>query len=291
MADTTSRKFYRLYGLSDIFETYVINDITYYNTSVDGFLTSFSQEYLGKIDAHTILFITANPTDAGRKVVIRSQYKEYETDDDYQEHEFDRVLDEGDTMIWIRGALYGVSTNAVVGVAFDSDTQELVITFKDGTTSRISNGVLGLTAVHPIYIDSDNQIGVKGFYFDDDSNFVENQDNNSALAGVKNTHVEGVGNRSTADFQHIQGKYAKTDKNSIFIIGGGTKNNPYNLFVVGFDGVAHAISDITAGDENDQDNYYKLSDIHSVIDEDWVLGGDAFSENSFDNTDYDDSYN
>ena len=71
----------------------------------------------------------------------------------------------------------------------------------------------------------------------------------------------------------MQGKYSSIDNTAIFIIGGGEDEySRLNLFTVGFDGIAHILTDITAGEDKDNPDY-KLSDIHSVVESDWIFIG------------------
>lgn len=61
-------------------------------------------------------------------------------------------------------------------------------------------------------------------------------------------HVEGVGNISTGDYQHIQGKYNVADANKAFIIGNGTADNVRsNALTVDWSGNLAIAGDLTAG--------------------------------------------
>ena len=100
------RKFYRLSCLSDIFK---ITD-NVFETSVDGtggFTDSFYKEYQDKIDEHTLLYITATEEDAGKTIKLNSEYNGKTT-------VLTHVLRACDTLIWVRGKVYCISTKTVI---------------------------------------------------------------------------------------------------------------------------------------------------------------------------------
>lgn len=70
------------------------------------------------------------------------------------------------------------------------------------------------------------------------------------------SHIEGLGNISTGDYQHVQGKYNIADSTKAFIIGNGIKdgNNEItrsNALTVDWDGNTAIAGDLTVGAIND----------------------------------------
>ena len=62
------------------------------------------------------------------------------------------------------------------------------------------------------------------------------------------THVEGYGNISAADYQHVQGKYNAIDNTKAFIIGNGTADNSRsNALTVDWSGNTAIAGDLTTG--------------------------------------------
>jgi len=310
----TTRKFYKLNGLNGVFQLEDLNietdTIKVYNTTTSGLEPAEDLESIGikNIDEHTILFIIASKEDEGteeegyRYVNIGVLEQDEDSDSSSDEYEYEDAeeevpeeiqkrhrIKEGDTMIWSRGNLYCVTpTNSVTEIEF-TQNREFIITYSDGSKQTIEPGEsgLGYGAEYPIVIESEDDIPtikLKGLSIDSDKNFIENPDENYANYGVTNSHVEGTGNFSSANNQHVQGKFAALDTSAIFIIGNGNDdNNRKNIFTIGYDGKVYALTDVVCGPDKSNPDY-KLSDIHSVLNEDWCFVGDRYSS-------YDNSYN
>ena len=279
------RKFYRLSCLSDIFK---ITD-NVFETSVDGtggFTDSFYQEYKDKIDEHTLLYITATEADAGKTIKLNSEYNGKTT-------VLTHVLRACDTLIWVRGKVYCISTKTVISVVFNEKKSTIDVYYSDGTSESIkistSQGGSTYTAGKNVTISNDNVISVFGFYSDERNNFVENPDVNYALKSVSGSHVEGYHNISNTDYQHVSGKYAKLDSDKIFIVGFGIDDDYRdNLFTISKMGVVYVKNDVTCSGFSDEEPDYRLQDIHSCLDEDWVIIGS--DDNSFKDDNFNNSY-
>ena len=279
------RKFYRLSCLSDIFK---ITD-NVFETSVDGtggFTDSFYKEYKDKIDEHTLLYITATEEDAGKMIKLNSEYNGKTT-------VLTHMLRACDTLIWIRGKVYCISTKTVISVVFNEKKSTIDVYYSDGTSESIkistSSGGSTYTAGTNIIISNENVISALGYLFDERNNFVEYPDVNHALEAVTGTHVEGYHNISNTDYQHVSGKYAKLDSDKIFIVGFGKDDDHRdNLFTISKMGVVYVKNDVTCSGISDEEPDYRLQDIHSCFDEDCVII--CRDNNSFDDFDFDNSY-
>ena len=279
------RKFYRLSCLSDIFK---ITD-NVFETSVDGtggFTDSFYQEYKDKIDEHTLLYITATEADAGKTIMLNSEYNGKTT-------VLTHVLRACDTLIWVRGKVHCISTKTVISVVFNEKKSTLHVHYSDGTSESIkistSQGGSTYTAGKNVTISNDNVISVFGFYSDERNNFVENPDVNYALKSVSGSHVEGYHNISNTDYQHVSGKYAKLDSDKIFIVGfGKDDDNRDNVFTISKSGIVYVKNDVTCSGFSDEKPDYRLQDIHSCLDEAWVIIGS--DDNSFKDDNFNNSY-
>ena len=269
-----ARKFYKLDGLHNIFQLTTEGDKQVYDTSVAGFTPS--EEYgVSQVDEHTILFITCSTEDAGKYVRVFA--KDLSDPNDVQLTQLEHLISLGDTMIWSRGAVYCVTTQSVTGIYFEDNA--LHVQYSDGYEDTITQGALGYEGLEPIFIDTTGEgtfIGIHSHsYNTTDKNFIENpNDNNGVENGVTYAHVEGSNNTATASYQHIMGKYAESTADLIFAIGNGNQTGNttthYNVFSVSFDGIAHALADVTAGPDKSTP-LFKLSDIHSVLDDDWAV--------------------
>ena len=276
------RKFYRLSCLSDIFK---ITD-NVFETSVDGmggFTDSFYNEYKDKIDEHTLLYITATEEDAGKTIKLNSEYNGKNT-------VLTHVLRACDTLIWVRGKVYCISTKSVTSVVFNEKKSTIDVYYSDGTSESIkviSEKDSTYTAGTNIIISNDNVISVFGFYSDERNNFVENPKVNSAFKSVSGAHVEGYHNIANTNYQHVSGKYAKLDSDKIFIVGFGTDDDHRdNMFTISKTGIVYVKNDVTCSG-SDKEPDYRLQDIHSCFNDDWVVIG---HENSYDDFDFDKSY-
>lgn len=278
------RKFYRLSCLSDIFK---IKD-NVFETSVDGtggFTDSFYKEYKDKIDEHTLLYITATEADAGKTIKLNSEYNGKTT-------VLTHVLRACDTMVWVRGKVYCISTKTVISVVFNEKKSTIDVYYSDGTSESIkviSEKDSTYTAGTNIIISNENVISALGYLFDERKNFVEYPDVNYALKAVTGTHVEGYHNIANTDYQHVSGKYAKLDSDKIFIVGFGKDDDHRdNLFTISKIGVVYVKNDVTCSGFSDEEPDYRLQDIHSCFDEDWVIIGS--DDNSFKDLDFNNSY-
>jgi hypothetical protein len=291
MADNTvlgSRKFYKIRRLSDCFvtEERIIQDKTY--PVYTGILADESIRLnagIKDIDENTILFITPSENDIENYIQIPLTFKGIVINGkpvysvkDYQ----DKKINKGDTFLWVKNEFYPLSLNEIKDI--EEVDGDLNISYSNGDNKTISlkNITSGYNGIYPISIDGGGNITLEGLYIDEEKNNIRTFDN-SIKDGVINSYVEGIGNTSTANYQHVMGKYAKPDDNSIFIIGGGDKNigavdNSKNLFTVGFDGTATVENDVIIKKEKIGDIYgakdIKLSEVqymHDVVDEDWVV--------------------
>ena len=62
------------------------------------------------------------------------------------------------------------------------------------------------------------------------------------------SHVEGLGNISTGNYQHVQGKFNVADSTKAFIIGNGTADNSRsNALTVDWSGNTTIAGDLTTG--------------------------------------------
>lgn len=236
MTDILPRKFYRLSGLHNVFS--LSNNI--YNTSN----LVLSSEYKTTIDEHTILFLTADSTDAEKKV----------TTNNFDGKE-DVLLYNNMTMIWARGNLYAIEQKTVKNVTYDKDSLAFFIEYSDGTEKRIVTSAMGFTAGDNIDIDNNNIISAIGYFFDEKNNFVINPDENSAN-GQTNAFITGV-------YPNVG------DKTALMIVGAGTSNGSRsNAFSVNKSGIVTAKSDVILSD-----NECKLSEMHAVTDSDWAFIG------------------
>jgi hypothetical protein len=267
------RKFYKLRSLKCCLQQglTMINGVKsiYYNGKLKS-KSELSANGIENIDIDTILFITASNEDTGKYVCVNSYTEGVNLKDETSNSNY-VLLNEGDTVFWIKGEFYSISSKGIKDVVAEENSNEeknLIFTFSDGTkkTINLNELVNNYIGVYPILVE-DNTISLQGITVDgDNKNIIEFE--NAFSNNIKHTHVEGVGNTSTADYQHIQGKYSEQDNSSIFIIGGGeNENNRKNLLTVGFDGITRAENDIIA-------NGNKLSDIHNVTDTDWVIIGE-----------------
>ena len=279
------RKFYRLSCLSDIFK---ITD-NVFETSVDGtggFTDSFYNEYKDKIDEHTLLYITATEEDTGKTIKLNSEYNGKTT-------VLTHVLHACDTLVWVRGKVYCISTKSVISVVFNEKKSTIDVYYSDGTSESIkiitSENGFTYTAGKNVTISNDNVISVFGFYSDERNNFVENPDVNYAFKSVSGSHVEGYRNISNTDYQHVSGKYAKLDSDKIFIVGFGEDDDHRdNLFTISKTGIVYVKKDVTCSGFSDEEPVYRLQDIHSCLDEDWVIIGS--DDNSFNDDNFNNSY-
>lgn len=68
------------------------------------------------------------------------------------------------------------------------------------------------------------------------------------IASPKGAHIEGVGNISVGDYQHVQGKYNVADSTKAFIIGNGTDTDARsNALTVDWSGNTNIAGDLTTG--------------------------------------------
>lgn len=260
-----SRKFYKLRSLSCCLQQSLALINNTRSVCYNGALkneSELSTNGIKNIDKDTILFITASNKDTGKYIRISSYEDGIDLKSEPSKNNY-LLLNEGDTVLWIKGEFYSLSSKGIKDI--EEDNGALNISYSNGTNKTISldNISGGYNAIYPIIIDDGNII-LDGLYIDGENQNMKTFDNTIG-EGIKNSYVEGIGNTSTVDYQHVMGKYAKQDNNSLFIIGGGDdNNNRKNLLTVGFDGITRAENDVIV-------NNNKLSDIHYVVDEDWVV--------------------
>lgn len=294
-----NRKFYKIRSLASCFQSssVVINNSSSicYNGKLLTNKAELTSNGIENIDNNTIIFVTASAKDSGKYVCVKSYKEGTFSQNEPINHSQYILLDEGDTLIWVKGDFYSISSKGVKDVKSEDKTENgineknLIFTFSDGNIKKINlNDLINkYTGLYPISVEY-NTISLQGITVDGiNKNIYEFE--NSVYSGdnekpVMHSHVEGVGNTSTTSYQHIQGKYSEPDNSSIFIIGGGDDtNNRKNLLTVGFDGITRAENDVIVNDN-------KLSDIHSVLNSDWVIIGEQTKLNSIFNNAFDVSF-
>lgn len=283
-----NRKFYKIRSLASCFQSssVVINNSSSicYNGKLLTNKAELTSNGIENIDNNTIIFVTASAKDSGKYVRIKSYYTGTISNEPINSNQY-LLLNEGDTLIWVKGDFYSISSNGVKDVKSEDKTENgvneknLIFTFSDGNIKKINlNELLNkYTGLYPISVEYDT-ISLQGITVDGVNKNIYEFENSIYSSNtekpVMHSHVEGVGNTSTASYQHIQGKYSEPDNSSIFIIGGGDDtNNRKNLLTVGFDGITRAENDVIVNDN-------KLSDIHSVLNSDWVIIGEQTKLNS-----------
>lgn len=175
-------------------------------------------------------------------------------------------INKGDTLLWVKGDFYSLSKKGITDITKENDI--LKIYYSNGVIENIAVSEINgdYKSEYPISISNDGIISLEDIQLDKSTgNYIEFPEYNEVQRGVLRAHVQGYGNVATGDYQTIVGKYAKQSPSSLFIVGNGQSElNRKTLLSVSKDGITYSEKDVIAQDK------YKLSDIHSVKDEDWV---------------------
>jgi hypothetical protein len=176
-------------------------------------------------------------------------------------------INKGDTLLWVKGDFYSLSKNGIVNVIKEDDVLRVV--YSNGTIENIALSEINgdYKSAYPIKISKDGTISLEDISINKSTrNYVEFPNVNEVQNGVLGAHVQGYGNIAFGDYQTIIGKYAEQSNNSLFIIGNGaSETNRKTVLSVSKDGITYSEKDVIA------QNTYKLSDMHSVKNEDWAF--------------------
>ena len=244
------RKFYKITGLHNVFE---LTNGQYYSTN--SFIDTFQSAYNQKINEHTVLFITCDEQDEDKYVYTYSNEQSTEL---YK-------LKAGTTIIWARNSCYAISTTGVRNVDYDAKKNAFIIEYDNGSVKELKTPSLVYTGGTNIEI-SNNSISALGYFYDSDQeNFIEGVNNPDTSVDARNSHVEGIDNYANGIAQHISGMYAVPNENDLFVVGNGDDVKRSNAFSVDSSGIANALLDVIAGENN------KLSDLHNITDDDWYI--------------------
>lgn len=292
------RKFCKIIGLHSVFNN--SEDNFYDTTNLDEtksneFCCNLSNPEL-LITKDTILFITADSKDKDKKIKI-SSVEFNENGDEIKTIETTKILSEFDTMLWVNGNIYSLSQKNVKAISYNDREYKLEIIYSDNSKQPLDiSGAqkLGnidvnfpLCKYYEIDIDDEgkeiyhNTIQLFGQEKDDSGrNFVIGmyEDEKDTPTEYKNTYndlnyttIIGKGNIASTDGQIIIGNFNKESTNSKFIVCNGNSNSDRkNIFTVSNDGDVLAMNDFVLSNETNKITH-KLSDIHSVVDDDWYI--------------------
>lgn len=292
------RRFCKIIGLHSVFNN--SEDNFYNTTNLDEtksheFCCNLSNPEL-LITKDTILFITADSKDKDKKIKI-SSVEFNENGDEIKTIETTKILSEFDTMLWVNGNIYSLSQKNVKAISYNDREHKLEIVYSDNSKQPLDiSGAQKLGNIDvdfPLYvyqeIDTDddgkeiyhNKIQlfgqekkdsgrnfVIGMYEDEKDNLREYE---NTYNGLKYTTIIGKGNIASTDGQIIIGNFNKESTNSKFIVCNGNSNSDRkNIFTISNDGEVLAMNDFVLSNETNKITH-KLSDIHSVIDDDWYI--------------------
>lgn len=263
---------------------------------------------VSNVDENTIFFITASETDESKFIKCKYRLSSINTEDysqtapgiqgggttkpgisirttlnsgissgslvvtnqsDTQQVSYDYKyikINKGDTLLWVKGDFYSLSKKGITDIIKEDEV--LKIYYSNGVIENIAISEINgdYKSEYPISISNDGIISLEDIQLDKSTgNYIEFPDYNKVQRGVLRAHVQGYGNIATGDYQTIVGKFAKQSNNSLFIVGNGvSESNRKTLLSVSKDGITYSEKDVIAQDT------YKLSDIHSVKNEDWA---------------------
>lgn len=300
------RKFCKIIGLHSIFSDFTKGDYTFYDTSSldPNKITSeeFSRQLSNSesdntlpITRYTVIFITADSTDEGNKIIISTG----EVDENDNKIETTRTLSKLDTMLWVNGNIYSLSQKNVKTVFYNDNTDKLDIVYSDDNTESIDIAELQLSrkiAVNfPLCISQESDTDDTGkeeiYEFirlfgqeknDSGRNFVVGmyEDDENTPAEYKNTYnghkyttIIGKGNIASTNSQIILGDFNEIAGSKFIVCDGGfdAELQTYvrkNLFTISDVGTVQALKDFVLSTETNKITH-KLSDIHSVTVDDW----------------------
>lgn len=262
------RKFFKLFEITGIFKQTMIpvnttKNETVFTGEINTSVFNSSNPYgVSNVDENTIFFITASEKDEGK--FIKCKYR-LNTNNLY-DYKYIKI-NKGDTLLWVKYDFYALSKTGITNIIKENDILRVVYSNGDIENIGLSEINGDYKGAYPIKISNDGTISLEDIQLDKSTgNYIEFPNFNKVQKGVLRAHVQGYGNIATGDYQTIVGKYAKQSNNSIFIVGNGDSElNRKTLLSVSKDGITYSEKDIIAQDK------YRLSDIHSVKNEDWAF--------------------
>lgn len=278
-----NKKFYKIDSLSKCFiqSTTLIDSksVIFYPGNLKA-TNALAESGIYNVDENTIFFITASGKDANKFIKIS-----FVVDISLNTKENSYVkINEGDTLLWVKGDFYAISKTSVIDVS--TDDNYLNITYSNGITNKISllDVTSGYKGIYPISIDANANISLEDIVLDkDNKNYICFPEYNSIGSGIKGASVIGIGNTGSSDNQFVLGQYSLGLSNAMMVIGGGTEEARKNLFVVLKDGNTYFDNDAIAGKNQE----FKLSEIHSVKPEDWAfINTTAITEETIELSDF-----
>lgn len=283
------RKFYKIDGLNTVFP-FEEENASVYNTNLLLDDESLEANGVTGINTDTILFITASSEDEGKFVKINF-FEEINDEDLPVFYTKFHKISKGDTMIWAKNSLFSISSTFIKNITTSENGYK--ITYSDGgeTSLPYSGEESWLQGVFPIVIDNPNKkVYLYGNEQENNFNLIFNlfalRDGFNTNKNEANNHSQvvmiGRGNIASTDEQIILGKFNYQDNSKKFIIGNGdSETNRKNIFSVSENGTVVSPEDfvIPAKDSNP---VYRLSDIHSVTDDDWIWDGPDYTSFSGD---------
>lgn len=284
------RKFYKIDGLNTVFP-FEQENASVYNTNL--LLDDESLEANGVIgiNTDTILFITASSEDEGKFVRINFFEKIDEEDLPVFYTNFHKIS-KGDTMIWAKNSLFSISSTFIKNITTSENGYK--ITYSDGGEISLpySGEESWLQGVFPIVIDNPNKkVYLYGNEQENNFNLIFNlfalQEGYNPNKNEANNHSQvvmiGRGNKASMNEQIILGKFNYQDNDKKFIIGNGDNENlRKNIFSVSETGTVVSTEDFLVIPKSDSMPVYRLSDIHSVTDDDWIWDGPDYTSFSGD---------
>lgn len=292
------RRFCKILGLHSVFNN--SEDDFYDTTNLDEtksneFCCNLSNPEL-LITKDTILFITADSKDKDKKIKISSV--EFNEDcDEIKTIETTKILSEFDTMLWVNGNIYSLSQKNVKTISYNNNENKLEVIYSDNFKQSLDisgaqrsgsiNVNFPLCVYQEIDIDDDgNEVSyntihlfgqekevsgrnfVIGMYEDENDTPREYE---NTYNGINYSTIIGKGNIATTDGQIILGNFNEESTNSKFIVCDGNSNSDRkNIFTISNDGDVRAMNDFVLSNETNKITH-KLSDIHSVVDDDWYI--------------------
>lgn len=292
------RKFCKIIGLHSVFNN--SEDNFYDTTNLDEtksneFCCNLSNPEL-LITKDTILFITADSKDKDKKIKI-SSVEFNENDDEIKTIETTKILSEFDTMLWVNGNIYSLSQKNVKTISYNDKEDKLEIIYSDNFKQSLDisgaqrSGSINVNFPLCVYqeIDTDDdgkeishniiqlfgqekkETGrnfVIGMYEDAPDTPKEYK---NTYNGINYSTIIGKGNIVTTDGQIILGNFNEESTNSKFIVCDGNSNSDRkNIFTISNDGDVRAMNDFVLSNETNKITH-KLSDIHSVVADDWYI--------------------
>lgn len=287
-SNTNKRKFFKLFEISGVFKYSMIpvnttkNETVFTGEIYDYILNNSNNPYgVSDVDNDTIFFITASENDEGKFIKCRYRLNPNNQNPDNPNNSDDYKfikINKGDTLLWVKGDFYALSKIGITNII--KEDGNLSIIYSNGAIKNIALSEINgdYKSKYPISISNKGIISLEDIQLDKTTgNYIEFPKNNEVQNGVLGAHVQGYGNIAACDYQTIVGKYAKQSNNSLFIVGNGEDNlHRKTLLSVSNEGITYSEKDVIAK------NIYKLSDIHSVKNEDWAFINTSSNTGGFD---------